>query len=133
MSKHAALAKVSKIGGWLSAPEASQLYDLARDAKGPIVELGSWLGRSTAVLALGSMAGNKQPVFAIDHFKGSDDVQVKEQFESGNRPSEQRLRANLDAAGCNGLVKILPVDALTELVQRHDVGMLQQRGEPSLP
>ena len=55
--RKAAVAAAMKIDGWLSGDEAAVLFDAAYEANGPIVEIGSWQGRSTTVLALGSMAG----------------------------------------------------------------------------
>jgi hypothetical protein len=53
--------------GMTSFKEVSLLYELAREAKdGCIVEVGSYRGRSTVALGLGSMDGNRVPVFAID-------------------------------------------------------------------
>ena len=53
--------------GLISRAEAQLLYGLARDvAAGVIVEVGSYRGRSTAALALGSQAGNKVPVYAVE-------------------------------------------------------------------
>lgn len=65
------------IGGWLSNIEGYLLYRLARDGDGAgaIVEIGSWMGRSTAWLAAGSMAGGREPVHAVDTFKGSPEHQ----------------------------------------------------------
>lgn len=104
MTKLEALKAAGKIEGWLSVPEASALYELAHEAKGPIVEIGSWKGRSTAVLALASMEGNYQPVYAVDAFS------PVLQTATGNvtpASSPELLRANLDAAGVNGLVNII--------------------------
>lgn len=95
--------------GWLSRPEAEALYDLAREARGPIVEIGSFHGRSTAALALGSMAGNHEPVYAIDPFIGPQKMArptAHGSMDAGCSP--ERLRANLDRAGVNGLVQIVP-------------------------
>lgn len=111
MSKTDALQAVAKIKGWLSTGEAELLYDVAHDAKGPIVEIGSCYGRSTAALALGSMQGSYQPVYAVDSFIGVD---PKDRPASdGDNPgwacsSPELLRSNLDAAGVNGLVTIVP-------------------------
>lgn len=52
--------------GYLSEAEAGFLYEIARNATGPIVEIGSYQGRSTIALALGSRAGHGVPVFAIE-------------------------------------------------------------------
>jgi len=53
--------------GLISRAEADLLYNLARDVKeGVIVEIGSFRGRSTTALALGSRAGHHVPVYAIE-------------------------------------------------------------------
>ncbi len=105
------LDRVERIDGWLTRAEARVLYWLARNAAGPIVEIGSYRGRSTAALALGSKAGGERDVYAVDPFIGP---------QSGTRPthsgklsgecscSPELLRANLDLAGVNGLVRIVP-------------------------
>lgn len=46
--------------------EACALYKLARESKGPIVEIGSYVGGSTVLLAEGSARGHRVPVYAID-------------------------------------------------------------------
>jgi len=61
-------------------------------------------------LALGSMAGNKQLVYAIDSFEGTppDDRQSAFGVIPGwGSSSPERLRRNLDSVGVNGLVKII--------------------------
>ncbi len=53
--------------GMISFEEACLLYQLAREADGGcIVEVGSYRGRSSTFLGLGSLDGNQQQVFAID-------------------------------------------------------------------
>lgn len=53
--------------GATSIEEALFLHDLARAVTGGcIVEVGSYRGRSTVALALGSMAGSGAPVYAVD-------------------------------------------------------------------
>jgi predicted O-methyltransferase YrrM len=56
------------VPGWLTQEEAEALYDLARacTGRGVIVEIGSFKGRSTICLGLGSQAGAGVPVYAID-------------------------------------------------------------------
>lgn len=99
-----ALKRVAAIPGWLTSSEAGALYDLGRAARGPIVEIGSWQGRSTAALALGSMAGEGHPVYAIEPF-----LPVPQKSgEPHAAATPASLRANLDAAGVNGLVTIVP-------------------------
>ena len=56
------------VPGWLSAEEGETLYDLARacTGRGVIVEIGSFKGRSTICMGLGSRDGGGVPVYAID-------------------------------------------------------------------
>jgi predicted O-methyltransferase YrrM len=56
------------VPGWLTREEGEVLYDLARacTGRGAIVEIGSFKGRSTICLGLGSRAGCGAPVYAID-------------------------------------------------------------------
>ncbi len=114
--KAADIKAVCEIDGWLTQTEAELLYGLAHNSDGPIVEIGSWHGRSTAALALGSMSGRRQPVYAIDPFVG---VQAGVRPTSGTLetpgvdpgkcppPSPEQLKKNLERAGVNGLVTVV--------------------------
>src|SRR5438270_4458350 len=59
---------IADVPGWLTDEEGEALYDLARacTGKGAIVEIGSWKGKSTVCLGLGSKAGGSVPVYAVD-------------------------------------------------------------------
>jgi MMP 1-O-methyltransferase len=59
---------IAGIPGWLTDEEGEALYDLARSCRGDgvIVEIGSWKGKSTVCLGLGSRAGSSVPIYAID-------------------------------------------------------------------
>lgn len=61
------------ISGWLTHREAAFLYEAARAVPhgGTIVEIGSFLGRSTLCLAHGSRAGNGARIVAVDPHIGS--------------------------------------------------------------
>lgn len=63
------------VEGWLSAGEARLLYSLARECsgKGGIVEIGSWKGKSTIILANGSRQGARGRVYAVDPHTGSEE------------------------------------------------------------
>ena len=52
---------IDSIKGWLSRDEAEFLFDLSQPCQGPIVEIGSYNGRSTVLLA-----SSGRPVYAID-------------------------------------------------------------------
>jgi predicted O-methyltransferase YrrM len=72
----AAWALVDAIPGWLTRPEAAMLHYLADRAKGRIVELGSFQGRSTVALAHALVAANRPgTVLAVDTFEGSPEHQ----------------------------------------------------------
>jgi predicted O-methyltransferase YrrM len=70
MSEFARTVKplIAEVPGWLTDEEGEALYELARgcEGRGVIVEIGSWKGKSTICLGVGSRAGNGVPIFAID-------------------------------------------------------------------
>ena len=54
-------APAKEIPGWMSFREQRALYALARFSPGPILEIGSWLGRSTVCIGRGIVdSGNKK-------------------------------------------------------------------------
>lgn len=88
------------IEGWINDIEGYVLYRLARDGEGEgaIVEIGSWMGKSTAWLAAGSMARAREPVHAIDTFAGSPEHQETAVLrEEGT--TYHRFTDNLEKAG----------------------------------
>lgn len=100
---------ISTLDGWLSSHEGFFLYNAAKYAKGDIVEIGSWMGKSTICLAAGSKAGNKNRVIAIDPHKG--------EFSKGDgigkkAPTFKKFQANIQAAGVSDIVK--PILATSE-------------------
>ena len=62
-----AVRKCLRVEGQISERECLKLYSLAQNVRrGCIVEVGSYRGRSTVILAAGSAQGSKCPVFAIE-------------------------------------------------------------------
>ena len=59
---------IADIPGWLTDEEGEALYELAKrcTGRGVIVEIGSWKGKSTTCLGLGSRAGQGVRIFAVD-------------------------------------------------------------------
>jgi MMP 1-O-methyltransferase len=59
---------IADVPGWLTDEEGEALYELARACRGDgvIVEIGSWKGKSTVCLGLGSQDGVGVPVYAVD-------------------------------------------------------------------
>ncbi len=64
---------VSTVDGWVTDKEEDLLYNLAKNCKGRgvIIEIGSWKGKSTILLANGTKNGNKLKIYAIDPHTGS--------------------------------------------------------------
>jgi predicted O-methyltransferase YrrM len=59
---------IKDVPGWLTDEEGEALFELARECsgRGVIVEIGSWKGKSTICLGLGSRAGRGVRIFAVD-------------------------------------------------------------------
>jgi len=99
-----AFAYKSNIPGWMKSRELVWLYLVAQEMDS-IVEIGSWMGRSTDAL----LSGCRGTVWAVDHFKGN-----KEHSE------EQKtgiLEAFLENVGHFKNLKILKMSSL-EAVKR---------------
>jgi predicted O-methyltransferase YrrM len=58
------------VQGFFTPAEGRMLYHLAQRVTKPIVEIGSFCGKSTIWLARGSQIAAKVPVIAIDNFAG---------------------------------------------------------------
>jgi predicted O-methyltransferase YrrM len=102
----ATLADVADVEGWMTEAQARRLWDRARDVApgGRIVEIGSFRGRSTIVLA--RAAAPDVEVVAIDPHLGTDRgpqeiVTTAEQGDSDN----DVFRANLARAGVQDRVR----------------------------
>ncbi|MEI8127826.1 MAG: class I SAM-dependent methyltransferase, partial [Actinomycetota bacterium] len=95
-----ALASIAQVHGWLSRDQAERLWARAGDLRpqATIVEIGSFQGRSTIVLALGSPATTT--VVAIDPHAGNDrGPQEISGFAAEAASDHETFLANLAAAG----------------------------------
>lgn len=109
---------IASVKGFLSADEGEALYRHGRNAcaLGPLLEIGSYCGRSTIYLALACRDAGGQ-VFAVDHHRGSEEHQPGEMFhdpdliESGTGKVDtfHEFRRNLLRAGLEQVV--IPVVA----------------------
>lgn len=62
-----ALARVDRIPGWLRPEDADELWELARSADGPILEIGTYRGRSAVLMALALKDANRQGhLYSVD-------------------------------------------------------------------
>jgi len=93
-----------RIGGWRYRQDLALLYLLARDVPGPglTVEIGSFKGLATVVLANGGRDGGHEPVHTVDPHTG--DRQDLEARGMQELPSELEFRRNISEAGLDGLV-----------------------------
>jgi predicted O-methyltransferase YrrM len=92
----------SKMQGWLSPGEGELLYKLAGKCTGDgvIVEIGSWLGKSTVWIGAASKTGQKRPVFAIDPH-----ITTVEHKWTGVTDSFAQFEENIRNAGLEDIVK----------------------------
>jgi predicted O-methyltransferase YrrM len=88
------------IEGWLYPVEGYLLYRLARDGegRGAIVEIGSWMGLSTAWLAAGSKAAGRERVHAVDVFDGGPMLKELDVIRSEGT-TYHRFTENLEGLG----------------------------------
>ena len=84
------------------------LYELARQATGPIVELGAFDGNGTIALALGSKAGNRVPVYGVDQWERFTGL-YQQQFYPEDR---DRLIDNIIKTQVLGIVETIKSDAV---------------------
>ena len=92
---------LADVPGWLGDEEALALYQAARTCtgRGAIVEIGSWRGRSTICLALGSKDGPGVPVVAIDRHTDKTFVDFQENIRrAGIADLVRPIRATSDEA-----------------------------------
>jgi len=78
--------ELDNIDGWLSPLEGRVLALLAQRTKknGVIVEIGSWKGKSSSFLGLGSKNGGRAKVYCIDPHNWSDNAMTATTYNSWN-------------------------------------------------
>ena len=111
------------IKGFLSDREAEALFQAAAAAapKGPILEIGSYCGKSTVCLALG-IGDCESVVFALDHHRGSEEHQPGESYFDPDLYDEQQgavdtfraFRRTIERSGV--AERVIPVVATSDKV-----------------
>lgn len=115
-----ALDRVADVEGWMSPGQGATLYDAASrcPAGGLIVEIGSFRGRSTIVLA--TAADPSVRIVAIDPHAGNDrGPQEIDGFEDAAADDHAAFTTNLARAGVAGRVEHVRAfsDAALHLVE----------------
>ncbi len=111
-----ALPDLDGIKGFLDPAEARALYELALEAapRGPIVEIGTYCGKSAIVLGTAAReAGGR--VFTVDHHRGSEENQPGWDYhdrelwdeDAGALETLPHLRRNLRRAGLEETVAVI--------------------------
>ena len=118
-------ADIDQIKGFLAADEADALYRHAREVSrlGPVLEIGSYCGKSTIYLGL-ACRDNNATVFALDHHRGSEEHQQGEFFHdpdlfdtgAGVVDTFREFRRNIHRSGLDEIV--VPVVASSEAAAR---------------
>ena len=67
------IKKIERIEGWLQESEALELCKCAKEAVNPIVEVGSYCGKSSVCLGTGAKWGHKVKVYCVDRHTGSEE------------------------------------------------------------
>ncbi len=115
-----------QIKGFLADDEGEALYRHASLAAsyGPLLEVGSYCGKSTICLGLGARR-SQGTVYAVDHHRGSEEHQAGEMFHDPELydPSEQQMdtlgefRRNIYLAGLDDTV--VPIVSASATAARH--------------
>ncbi len=119
-------ADIDQIKGFLAAEEGRALYDNALEAstRGPVLEIGSYCGKSTIYLGL-ACRETRSTLFALDHHRGSEEHQRGEWFHDpdlydageGLMDSFREFRRNVRNAGLEEVV--VPIVAGSAAAARH--------------
>lgn len=76
---------IDQVKGFLAEDEACALYQYAEETSsfGPILEVGSYCGKSTVYLGVAAKKNNAV-VFAVDHHRGSEEHQLGEEYHDAD-------------------------------------------------
>jgi len=117
---------LNQVKGFLAEAEAEALYQAAATVcgRGPVLEIGSYCGKSTICLAM-ACAEHSSVVYALDHHAGSEEHQKGELFHDPDLfdddadvfDSFREFRRNIRAAGMNDYV--IPVVSSSEQAARY--------------
>jgi predicted O-methyltransferase YrrM len=116
---------ITTIKGFLADDEARALFAAAQaeSPKGPVLEIGSYCGKSTVVLGAACQQSNAV-LYAVDHHRGSEEHQQGEFFHDPDLydPAEEQFdsfrefRKNIARAGLHNTV--VPLVSSSDVASR---------------
>ena len=116
---------ISTVKGFLADHEGAALYHYAKQVAhlGPILEIGSYCGKSTIYIAQACRETNNA-VFSVDHHRGSEEHQPGEEYhdselmdsKSNQFDSLREFRHNIERAGLTD--QVIPLVAPSKNVAR---------------
>lgn len=116
---------IDTVKGFLAEDEAAALYQAAlqQAPKGPVMEIGSYCGKSTIYLGTACQQAGSV-VYALDHHRGSEEHQLGEEYhdpelydqQAGLMDSFREFRRNIRRAQLEDTV--IPVVASSALASR---------------
>ncbi len=117
---------IDHIKGFLAEDEGAALFDSAIEAAtfGPILEIGSYCGKSTVYLGTAAKeTGNT--VFAVDHHRGSEEHQIGEGYFDESLYDAQRQKVDTFGEFRDTLAQakledtVVPIVAPTKVAAKH--------------
>ena len=114
MRGYARLLPYLPIDGWLTVDEAITLYELARSVpqgNSVAVEIGSWQGKSSVVLAKGLKGRRGATLCCVDPFNAAGDqsseADYREREDELKQLLKERFTRNLEQNGVAHIVEVL--------------------------
>lgn len=102
------------IHGWLTINEAVELYDLSLSLPKElpiVVEIGSWLGKSSVILAKGIASKKYSKLYCIDPFNADKDLIIKLKYNEYSSQYDKSLKNifinNMTKCGVYDMINIL--------------------------
>jgi MMP 1-O-methyltransferase len=101
------------IHGWLTDAEAAELFHLAKrltPANGPrVVELGSWQGKSSVILAGGLLGKQDAKLYCIDPFGCDENAEYQQKYyepllSRESQTVEQIFESNVKKSGVDHII-----------------------------
>lgn len=117
---------IDSVKGFLAKDEGEALFSIARQhaGKAPVLEIGSYCGKSTLYLGVACQQIGAT-LYALDHHRGSEEHQLGEEYHDpdlfdvdlGLIDSFKQFRTNIRSAGLEDTV--VPIVAASEVAARH--------------